>query len=537
MPASTDRELDRDLDRLRDLAATLAAAWSARARTSTTVGVERAILRLFGVSGLDSRGRPLAGEVLDRYLAGAPNRLAGGIGLPFAMALVEYDLTPQQLALDVAAGMVDLGLEAELLVSADRRAAAEAEAGRLAAVAVERIDANRTARRELLDLLGDAPRPWVGTSVLETATAEALDEAGRLVRHGADLLRVEVPAGLELIDRLTAAGVPAPRWHPREGSRAAAAADLDPAIAPTGSQRGLAELRRGIDEGAAERGAYARLASEPPPLGGPEGAVVAAFERVDAVVADPLAEIVTSAVDPDRALVDHAFARRLHRRADTHLVIGPGPLAVAPDLAAGVPSDPPTRAGRALALQLLAALGAMADGIAPERLIVGALPAWLTEEPLPVARAVAEIELRRRLLPGAALVFDEPETSVGRAPAWPFLIAALVPPAPATAMLFRRPGGASFADTARSSRAAITVAGELSAALGPRTLDGPARTHAIAALAAATATLEQLSERGWRAVIGQPPGGDDRSRLGADAVVERSESFDPIADALARDPH
>lgn len=533
MPDSADRQLDRDLGRLHDLATTLAAAWAGRARTSTTVGLERAILRLFGVSGLDPRGRPLAGEVVDRYRAGVPGGLAAGIALPFAMGLVEYDLAPQQLALDVAAGSVDLGLEAELLSSADRRAAAEAEARRLAAAAIERIDANRTARRELLGLLGDAARPWVGTSVLETATVEALEEAGRLVREGADLLRVEVPAGLELIDRLTAAGVPAPRWHPREGSLAAGAADQDPAIAPTGSQRGLAELRRAVDEAAAERGSYARLASVPPPLGGPEGAVVAAFERIDAVIADPLAEIVIASVDPDRALADHAFARRLQARADTLLVIGPGPLAVAPDLAAGVPSDAPTRAGRALALQLLAVLGAMADGIDADRLVVGALPAWLTDEASPVARAVAEIELRRRLMPDAALVFDEPEPTVGRAVTWPFLVAALVPPAPATAMLFRHPAGLSFSDIARSTRAAMAVATELSAALGPRTLDGRARDHAAATVAAATRTLEQLGERGWRAVIGQPPGGTDRGRLGADAVVERTEAFDPIAEALA----
>ena len=67
-------------------AETLAGAWSARARMSTTSGQERALLRLFGVSGLDRSGRPLAGEVVDRYLAGGHGRLAGGVVLPFAAA-------------------------------------------------------------------------------------------------------------------------------------------------------------------------------------------------------------------------------------------------------------------------------------------------------------------------------------------------------------------------------------------------------------------------------------------------------------------
>src|SRR5437764_13581573 len=145
------------LDRLAERAATLAGAWAARARASTTVGRERALLRMFGVSGLDAAGRPLAWSVVDRYLDGGPDRLGGGVVLPFAIGLAEYDLDPQRLALDVASGAIDLGLEAALLREPDRRAIAEEEARRLVAAALDRIDANRTARTELIDVLGDPP--------------------------------------------------------------------------------------------------------------------------------------------------------------------------------------------------------------------------------------------------------------------------------------------------------------------------------------------------------------------------------------------
>ena len=60
------------LDRLVQRAEALAGAWGARARASTTTGQERAILRLFGVHGLDGAGRPLAGATVDRWLAGDP---------------------------------------------------------------------------------------------------------------------------------------------------------------------------------------------------------------------------------------------------------------------------------------------------------------------------------------------------------------------------------------------------------------------------------------------------------------------------------
>ena len=63
------------IDKLAERADTLAGAWAARARTSTTVGRERALLRLFGVGGLDAAGRPLAWAAVDRYLAGGRHEL------------------------------------------------------------------------------------------------------------------------------------------------------------------------------------------------------------------------------------------------------------------------------------------------------------------------------------------------------------------------------------------------------------------------------------------------------------------------------
>ena len=204
------------IDRLSERAGTLAGAWAARARTSTTIGRERAMLRLFGVGGLDAAGRPLAWAAVDRYFAGGRGRLGGGVVLPFAMALVEYDLAPQRLALDVASGAVDLGMEAELLREVDRRAIAEEEARRLVDAAVERIDANRTARRELLGVLGDPPRPWIGTTIPDPEIAEAILASRRALDAGADIIQVEIPIGRELTERLRRAGLDAPVWRPRE---------------------------------------------------------------------------------------------------------------------------------------------------------------------------------------------------------------------------------------------------------------------------------------------------------------------------------
>ena len=517
-----------DLDGLRDRATTLASAWGAAAATSTTIGQQRAVLRLFGVAGIDRAGRPLAPEVVDRYISADPSRLAGGIALPFAMAMAEYDLRPFELALEVSAGNVDLGLEAELLAEPDRRAVAIADATRLAHVALERIDANRVARSELLTLLGDPPRPWIGTGLLEPAIVDALEEAGKAIDVGLELLRVDVPPNRELADRGARLGTKIEPWHAAASSRGGLSA-FDPVglPIPTGSQRALAVLRRFADEAGARRRGYVRLATDAPALAAPDQAVVAAFERIDIVVADPMREIVTGRVDPDRAIADHVFAHRLLARAGTRILIPAGPLVVAPDLATGIPSDAATRSGRALALQLVAVALARRDGVPAASISVGALPDWIVDEPEAPARAAAELALRRSLLPEHPLALVEPALRDEAAVTWHAIVAALLPDAGEVDVILCRPGPALATD-ARVTRGAAAVARSLGRSRALPVLAGVSVEHATAVIRAAAATLEALEDSGWRSIVDQPLG-IDGARLAGDAVAERTEPFDPLA--------
>jgi hypothetical protein len=521
------------VDALVGKAEALAGAWGARARGSTTAGQERAILRFFGVTGVDMKGRPLAGTVVDRWLAADPRGLGNGVALPFAMALLEYDLEPQQLALDVASGAIDLALEGELLRERDRRAIAEVEATRLAGLAIERIDAQRTVRRETIDMLGEAPRPWLGVTLREPDVAAALDEATSLIGSGIDLIRIEVPIGRELADRLARAGVEVPTWQPRDSAGRSVDPDLSEP-APTGSQRALTHLRRAADRAAARRRAYGRLATVVPAFGAPEGAVVAAFERIDVFASDAMAEIVGGGVEPDRALADHAFAHRLVRRAGSAIIVGPGPLVVAPDLSAGLPSDPATRAGRALALQLLGVALARTDGLAPDQVIVGGLPPWVTDESAAAGRAIAEVAVRRAIYPGHPLGFVEPPSGGQRPGLWSYIQAAAAVHAGDTALVLRSAEGGpeTVAASTRTARAAADVAADVAAATGPGPLRGVALEHAQGMIAAATATLDRLGDIGWRAVSGEPPTGLRARAGGGESAMERTESFDPFAAAL-----
>jgi hypothetical protein len=509
-------------------ATAIAAAWSAGARTTTTVGQERAVLRLLGVSGVDRDGHPLAAEVVDRYLAPDPRRLGGGLALPMAVAMAEYGLPIGEVALEVAAGHIDLGLEAELLEDPDRRARAEASASAMAAVALARADANRTARRELIALLGESRLPLLGVTLESPAIVDAIEEAGAAVAAGAGAVRVQVPPSRELTDLAARAGAPVEGWRPTPASRGGLAAfdPVGPPI-PTGSQRALAVLRGVLDDAGARNGRYVRLVTEAPALAAPDQAVIAAFERVDLVVADPLREIVTGRVDPDRALADHGFAHRLLVRGGTRVLVPASSLVVGSDLTSGMPSDPATRSGRALALQLLAVSLALAAGLEPGSVVVGALPEWLTEEPAAPALALAEVALRRELLPAHSLAFLEP-TAAASATVWQATVAAVLPDA-GDARLLLCCGSSGFAERAARMGAAIDVAAAVAAARTRPSLMGIAQAHHDATLAAAVATIAGIEDGGWRWLVDHPfalPG-----RIGADAVADRTTAFDVLAPA------
>ncbi len=89
------------------LADSLADHLADAARARTSVAAQRALLRAIGVSGLAPDGRSLALEVVHRFAAADHRLLRTGIVLPFALAAHEYDLEPQQLALEVIEGHID----------------------------------------------------------------------------------------------------------------------------------------------------------------------------------------------------------------------------------------------------------------------------------------------------------------------------------------------------------------------------------------------------------------------------------------------
>jgi len=495
--------LAQSADVLLGLADALAGRLASEARSRTSVALQRALLRAIGVSGLAPDGRSLAAEIVHRYISADRHPLRGGIALPFALAAHEYDLEPQQLAIEVVRGTIDLAAEADLLRSHARSAPARLLLAAWLASADDRFEANRVARAELTSLFGDPVPPCIAVEVRAFDARDAATHASSLVPSGADLVRVRVPRDGELRDDLGTVAAE-DEWP--------VGPDAPP---PAGSQRGLAVLRAALDEAGARAGRYSRLGIRRVGLAAPELAVVAGFERVDVVFIDPMDAIVDVGVDPDRALADHAVAQSLLRRAGARLVLSAGPLTT-PAQPEG-PMDVAVAAGRGLALQALSRAYALRNGFTAERLELVACPPFSVTRDAPL-QPVVEVGLRSLLFPQHRLVIDE---AIGEAvgAVLPGMLAAWLAGGARVGMVFVPGDPARIVQARDTVRGAFSAAAAFGAARPVGEFHGEGLDVARMELGAAIETLREVERVGLASTIGrsvwigrdglEPLGGDD----------------------------
>ncbi len=471
------------VDAVRDLADALGGRFAAAVRDRTSPAAQRAILRAIGVSGLAPGGRPLALELVHRVATQDRRLPASGIALPLAVAAHEYDLEPQQAALEVVQGNIDLAAEAKLLSVRSRSAPARALLDEWLAGADDRFEANRVAGAELAAVLGEPRVPWVGAEERVFDARDAVAHAGTLVASGADLIRVRVPRDGELRDDLGTVA-PEDEWP------------VGPAAPPpAGSERGLTMLRTALDEAGAAAGRFPRLAVRRVGLAAPELGVVVGFERVDVAFVDPLEAIEQFDVDPARALVDHALADALLARTGARLALGPG--------SADGSADEAGSSGRALALQALGRAFAVRVGFPAARLDLAACPPFAVDRGRPL-RALVEVWLRAVLFPGHRLVV---ESDVGEVAGLGLtgLVSAWVAGGAVLGTVFVRDEAGRLARAPEALASAVGAARALATARPVGELRGEALELACATLTRARQTLQDV-ERGGLAAVGRANG-------------------------------
>ncbi|WP_030167974.1 lysine 5,6-aminomutase subunit alpha TIM-barrel domain-containing protein [Spirillospora albida] len=292
-------KLDLDPEAVRTarrLAARAAEPVIRMARTHTTVSVERALLRLAGLSGADDGGRPWANHLADA--------VRDQVGLEHGVALPVWDAlntgphgSLAGLARAAAAGRVRFRLP-----TGTDAAHATAAATAAARAGITRIDRRRAERDALLRRLptGDAadpPRPLVYLIVATGDIYEDIPQAQAAAREGADVVAVIRSTGQSLLDFV-------PEGATREGYAGTYA-----------TQENFRLMRAALDEVSHELGRYVRLTNYASGLCMPEIATLAGLERLDMMLNDCMYGIIFRDINPRRTFIDQRFSRQIHARA------------------------------------------------------------------------------------------------------------------------------------------------------------------------------------------------------------------------------
>jgi beta-lysine 5,6-aminomutase alpha subunit len=293
--APPDRKLDLDaatVRRARALARQAGRPLVRLARTHTTVSVERAVLRMAGITGADPDGIPWANRLVDAVREEVG--LEHGVALPVwdAMRRGRHgDLT--ELAQKASTG------GAQLRIPEGRDAqAAGAAARRQVAGGIATIDRRRREREGMLRRIGDAPRqPWIYLIVATGDIHEDIPQAQAAARGGADVIAVIRSTGQSLLDYV-------PEGATREGYAGTYA-----------TQENFRLMRAALDDVSRELGRYVRLTNYASGLCMPEIATLAGLERLDMMLNDSMYGILFRDINPIRTFVDQRFSRQVHARA------------------------------------------------------------------------------------------------------------------------------------------------------------------------------------------------------------------------------
>ena len=251
----------------------------------TTVSVERTILRLLGIDGVDDIDRPLPNVIVESI------DKAGGLDLGVSYwignALIEYpNKTPQEIAEMVSNDELNLTEINQHSMEDIREKIFE-----VSKKGIKIIDTHREKREEYLNTIGEGPRPYLYVIVATGNIYEDVIQAKAAVKQGADIVAVIRTTAQSLLDYV-------PYGATTEGFGGTYA-----------TQENFRIMREALDEVGEEVGRYIRLVNYASGLCMPEIAAMGALERLDVMLNDALYGILFRDINMQRTLVDQFFSR------------------------------------------------------------------------------------------------------------------------------------------------------------------------------------------------------------------------------------
>ena len=340
----------------------------------TSVGVERTIVRAFGVEGVDDHGIPLVNALVDRVHAGGG--LSHGVSYYLGRELTLGVKTVQE-----AAERLAFAPEVDFATSTGADVAGRALASATAA-ALERIDVARTTREAFRRTVPSGTLPLKYVIV---ATGNIYDDAlqAKAAAHaGADIVAVIRATAQSLLDYV-------PHGATTEGYGGTFA-----------TQENFRIIRRATDEASTLYGRYVQQTNYSSGLCMSEIAWMAAVERLDMLLNDAMYGILFRDINMCRTFVDQYVSRRFIARAGITINTGEDNYLTT--------ADAVEKAHTVLASQFINEAFALRAGLKEEQLGLGhayEIDPWLEDSFL---TEIAQAQLIRQVFPNSPIKWMPP---------------------------------------------------------------------------------------------------------------------------------
>jgi len=272
------------VDKARGYAYNIANSVSDYVQNYSTVSVERTICRLLGIDGVNEDDVPLPNIVVDHLKE--KNILINGAAYILGNAMIELNLTPQEIAEKVVKGDLDLS---KITPHSAQESLNKIEP--IVNSTIDKIKENKKHRDDFINNIGEGTQPYLYVIVATGNVYEDVVQAQAAARQGADIIAVIRSTGQSLLDFV-------PYGPTTEGFGGTFA-----------TQENFKIMREALDEVGHELGRYIRLVNYASGLCMPEIAAMGAVERLDVMLNDALYGILFRDINMKRTIIDQHFSR------------------------------------------------------------------------------------------------------------------------------------------------------------------------------------------------------------------------------------
>ncbi|MBF0297157.1 MAG: D-lysine 5,6-aminomutase subunit alpha [Oligoflexia bacterium] len=287
------------INKTKDLAQDVANDVHEFVKEHSSVSVERAVLRLYGVNGVDKNGTPLPNLIVDLLKKkGGPGGTGGngglgvGISSHFASALLQSKRDAQATAELILDNKIDFGN-----IHSFSKGDVKAKENEIANEAIALIDKSRNIKQEKQNRFKVPPTPWRYLIVATGNIYEDRTQAKAAVMAGADIIAVIRSTAQSLLDYV-------PYGATTTGFGGTFA-----------TQENFKIMRAALDEACEEFGRYIRLVNYSSGLCMAEIASCAALENLDMLLNDSMYGILFRDINAKRTFIDQYFSRLICARS------------------------------------------------------------------------------------------------------------------------------------------------------------------------------------------------------------------------------